>query len=339
MARIRNSPKHYEHWSRRAAPISSRRGRRHKERRRGSGRLLRSLLTVLLIIAVAVAAALPFRAEPRERLPFLAAQDVTVIAHAGGAGHAPDNTMEAFDTALEMGAHVLEMDLQLTSDNEVVLMHDETVDRTTDGSGRVRDMTLEEISELDAGYRWQDDHGTFAYRGAGLRVPTLGQILDRYRDVPLVIEMKTDSGDAIISAVADTVQAAGGRNDLIVASFDSEYLRRFRKKAPEVPTNLGRSEAASFYALQLLGLHRWYRPPGRVLQVPTRYSRIPVLVPGFTRRANAMGLDVQIWTINDYDEMVHVLDRGADAIITDYPDRALDAAAAFGRSDDPMSDD
>ena len=334
MARLRSRSKRYDHWSRRLAPISATATpeRRLRPRRGRRGGCLRRAIIAAAVIAFLILAAQPFRTEPADRIPFLAEQDVTVVAHAGGIGHAPANTFAAFDTAIEMGSHVLEMDLQLTADNEVVVIHDGTVDRTTDGSGRVRDMSLEDVRELDAGYNWRDTDGDLAYRGEGLRIPTLEEVFDRYQDIPLVIEMKTDSGDEIIAEVARVVQDAGRFELLIVASFDAEYLDRFRAKVPDVPTNLAVREAATFYALQLVGLHRWYRPPGEVLQVPTSFSGLPVLVPGFIRKARNLGLDVQVWTINDYDEMVRLLEAGVDGLITDYPDRAIAAARAVGRS-------
>ncbi len=333
MARLRSRSKRYDHWSRRLAPISATATPERTLRpRTGRGGCFRRAVIAASVIALLVLAAQPFRVDPIDRISFLAEHDVSVIAHAGGIGHAPANTIVAFDTALEMGAHVLEMDLQLTADNEVVVIHDGTVDRTTDGSGRVRDMSLDEIRRLDAGYNWMDADGDLPYRGEGHRIPTLEEVLDRYPDTPLIIEMKTDSGDEIISEVARVVQEAGRFDLLIVASFDAGYLERFRAKVPDVPTNLGVREAATFYALQLFGLHRWYRPPGEVLQVPTSFSGLPVLIPGFVRRARSLGLDVQVWTINEYEEMVRLLEAGVDGLITDYPDRAIAAARTVGRS-------
>ncbi|MFW5995596.1 MAG: glycerophosphodiester phosphodiesterase [Spirochaetia bacterium] len=284
------------------------------------------------ILAVLLAAALPFRAEPVDPVEALTAQNVTVIAHAGGAGHAPANTIEAFDTAVEMGAHVLEMDLQLTADNEVVVIHDADVDRTTNGIGTVREMTLEELRELDAGYSWQDDSGEFPFRDEGVQIPTLNEVIERYEDYPMVVELKTDGGEDIVDAVAAVIDRHGVHDTVVVSSFDAQYLERFREIMPDVATNLGVNEAGRFYALQLFGLHRWHAPPGEVLQVPSTYSGIPVFVPGFVRKAEQMGLHVQVWTINEYDEILELLERGVHGIITDYPDRARAAATSVGRS-------
>ncbi len=290
------------------------------------------IVIVLLGLLVLYVAALPFRSEPVDRVPFFAAQDVTVIAHAGAQGHAPPNTMEAFDAAMELGAHVLEMDLQLSAEGEVVVIHDGTVDATTDGSGRVDSFTVAELKELDAGYHFTDDEGEYPFRGEGVEIPTLREVFERYPDVPMIIEMKTDSGDEIIGAVAELVSEYDRTGTVQVASFEASFLRRFREKKPEVPTNLGVREAGTFYALHFFGLHRWYRPPGEVLQVPERFGVLPVLGGRFVGAAGHLRLDVQAWTINDPDRMVELLELGVDGIITDYPERVLEAAARAGRS-------
>lgn len=290
------------------------------------------VLTGVGLVAILIVAALPFRADPVEAVDAYAAQNVTVIAHAGGAGHAPPNTIEAFDTAVDMGAHVLEMDLQLTADDEVVVRHDADVDRTTNGIGDVRDMTLEQLRELDAGYSWQDEDGSFPFRDKGIRIPTLNEVIERYGDYPLNVELKTDGGEEIVPAVAAIIEQHGVHDTMVVSSFDAAYLERFRELMPEVATNLGVSEAGRFYGLQLFGLHRWYRLPGQVLQVPPNYSGIPVFVPGFIRKSEQMGLHVQVWTVNDYDEMLELLEQGVHGIITDYPDLARAAATSVGRS-------
>ena len=293
----------------------------------GWARWLRRLVVAATFGAALYLAAWPFQADPVDPVPFFAEQEVTITAHRGASGHVPENTVAAFDTALAQGADVLEMDLQLTADGEVVVLHDATVDRTTDGTGLIHDLTLDEVQALDAGYYFEDEDGAYPYRGEDITIPTLRAVLDRYPDTPLLLEMKTDSGDDIIQAVADALAAAGRSDAVMVGSFSTEYLKRFRDKKPDIPTHLGMTEALTFYGLHLVGLHRWYRAAGEALLVPPSFRGLPVATPLFIRAAGHLGLEVHMWTINDPDEMAALLERGVDGVLTDYPDRAAEVVS------------
>ena len=287
-------------------------------------RWLRRLVVAGAVLVALYLAALPFQADPVEPVPFLAEQEVTIAAHRGASGHAPENTFKAFDKAIEQGAHVLEMDLQLTADDEVVVLHDATVDRTTDSIGHIRDLTLDEVQALDAGYAFEED-GRHPYRGEGITIPAFREVLDRYPDTPLLVEMKTGSGDAIIQAVADELAEANRTDRVMVTSFSTDYLQRFRAKKPGVPTSLGTTEMLTFYGLHLVGLHRWYRAPGEALFTPPSYRGLPLATPLLPRAAARLGLEVHVWTINDPNEMDELLELGVDGLVTDYPNRAADA--------------
>jgi glycerophosphoryl diester phosphodiesterase/membrane-associated phospholipid phosphatase len=280
----------------------------------------------LLLLAVVVAGWLQH--DPIEGIPGVADREVSIIAHGGAQGHAPANTMVAFETALELGADTLEMDLQLTADGEVATIHDATVDRTTDGSGAVRDLSLADLQALDAGATWQDEDGATPFAGRGIRHAALREVLERFPDTPLVVELKTDGGPAIIQPVLDLL-AEYGRDDgtVIVASFSEEYLGPVRAQAPQVPTNMPESETYAFYLRQLVGLHPWWSPPGEVFQVPERFDGRLVVTPRFTRAAERLGVDVQVWTVNEPEQMHRLLDAGAHGLLTDYPDRAVEVLA------------
>lgn len=279
----------------------------------------RGWVTVLVLTVVAVVAAL-LQAEPIERLPFLVETEPASIAHAGAQGHAPSNTLPAFETAVANGAHVLEMDLQLTADEVVVLIHDETVDRTTDGTGRVRDMTLDEIKELDAGHYFPGPDGDFPFRGQGVEIPTLAEVFEAFPDEWMLVEMKTESGPEIVRATAEVIRENGREDPTIVASFDLEFLIEFRELIPEIPTNMPEVEGRNFHILQLIGAHRWWSPPAEFLQVPIDFEGTRVITPGFVRAADHRGVDVHAWTINDPAEMHWLLNQGVHGILTDFPD-------------------
>jgi glycerophosphoryl diester phosphodiesterase/membrane-associated phospholipid phosphatase len=303
------------------------------------------LVTMLVVLGGLVAAAWS-QTAPIDGPPPAARGEVSVIAHGGAQGHAPPNTMPAFELALELGADTLEMDLQLTADGEVVTIHDGTVDRTTDGVGAVRDLTLAELQALDAGATWtppEQPEVDPPFAGRGVRHATLREVLDRFPDTPLIVELKTDGGEAIIQPVIDLV-AEYGRDDgsLVIASFSADYLGPVRAQLPDVPTNMPESETTAFYTRQLVGLHPWWTPPGMVFQVPETFDGRLVVTPRFTRAAERLGIDVQVWTVNDPEQMHRLLDAGAHAIMTDVPDRLVtvleERAAARGgvvRGPDP----
>jgi glycerophosphoryl diester phosphodiesterase/membrane-associated phospholipid phosphatase len=278
-------------------------------------------LGLVVLSAVVVAAAL--QVPPRDRVPHFAAQDVSVIAHSGAQLYAPTNTLPAFELALEQGADTLEMDLQLTADDEVVVIHDGTVDRTTGASGAVRDLTLAELQELDAGWYFEDEDGSTPYRGQGITIPTLAEVVDAFPDTHLLIELKTDGGPEIVQPVIDLVRDRGIEDRVTIASFSQAYLEPVREQLPGVPTNMPESETFAFYVRSLVGLHPWWEPPGALFQVPETFDGRLVVTPRFTRAAERLGVDVQVWTVNEPEDMHRLLDAGAHAIMTDAPDRLV----------------
>ena len=284
-------------------------------------------MTLGLLLALVAAAWA--QTEPIAPIEHFAAREVSIIAHAGAQGHAPPNTMEAFRAALDLGADTLEMDLQVTADGRIATIHDATVDRTTDGVGAVADLTLAELQALDAGATWTDASGDTPFAGQGVRHAALEEVLEAFPDTHLVVELKTDGGTDIIQPTIDLV-AAYGRDDgsLTIASFREDYLAPVRAQLPAVPTNMPESETYDFYVRSLVGLHPWWTPPGALFQVPERFDGRLVVTPRFTRAAERLGIEVQVWTVNDPEQMHRLLDAGAHALLTDYPDRAVEVVAA-----------
>lgn len=289
----------------------SRRGRRW--RRRG-------LIALVVILALAALAWL-LRAEPVTPPAWLRQEQPLNIAHGGAQGRAPGNTLPAFEQAVDLGADVLELDVQLSADDRVVVFHDDIVDRATDGAGRVRDLTLEELKQLDAGHAWTGEDGGTPYRGQGVRIPTLAEVLRAFPDHPIIMELKTGAGPRLADEVGEVLAARDRRDDVLVASFDEELLDRFRAVAPDVATSMAEGEVRTFYALHLAGLHRWWRPPGVAFQVSERYEGRHVVDQGFVDAADDLGLQVHVWTVNERRAMRRMIDLGVEGIITDYPGR------------------
>lgn len=243
------------------------------------------------------------------------------LAHRGASLRAPENTLEAFRRAMEGGAGGLELDVHMTRDGRVVVMHDDTVDRMTDGSGAVREMTLDEIRGLDAGYRFSPDDGlTHPYGGRGIGVPTLAEVYRNFPDARVNIEIKEDQR-GVEEAVARIIEDAAAEDRTIVASGIDRVIKRFRGvSGAKVSTAASRREIRWFLLFSRLHLESLLRPEYLALQVPAEYRSITIVTPRFLAAARNRGLRVDVWTINDPSEIRRLLDLGADTIMTDRPE-------------------
>src|ERR1051325_5675034 len=156
-----------------------------------------------------------------------------VIAHQGGDGIRPGDTMLAFENATQIGADVLEMDAHITKDSQIVLMHDEKVDRTTNGKGLIEDLTLAQLKKLDAAYGWSNDGGkTFPYRGQGIQVPTLEELFQKFPQMRYVIEIKLTQ-NPIDKPLCDLIRKFSMQDKVVIASFHDEAMQRFRQTCPD----------------------------------------------------------------------------------------------------------
>lgn len=243
-----------------------------------------------------------------------------VFAHRGGAALRPENTLAAFDHGLALGADGLECDVRLSRDGQVVVIHDATVDRTTQASGPVAAFTAAELARLDAGYRF-DGRGGYPFRGLGLGVPAFRDLLRRYRDVPLIVELKGQSPELAQAAVAEA-RAAGALSRICFGSFEDATIRAARAAGADVVTSASRSEIRRVLYGSWLGLPP-RRPPFQALQVPEQFGVRRVATRRFVRVACRAGLPVQIWTVDDPAAMERLLAWGVHALITDRPDLAV----------------
>jgi glycerophosphoryl diester phosphodiesterase len=243
------------------------------------------------------------------------------FAHRGASARAPENTLEAFRLAVEAGAGGLEIDVHMTRDGETVVIHDATVDRTTDGSGAVAGMTLDELRNLDAGYHFSPDGGgTYPYRGRGLRIPTLAEVYEAFPAACVNVDIKEPQPGAE-EAVLRVVRNAGAEERSLVVSDDHAVVRRFRRvSAARISTGASRLEITVFYVLSRLSLQRLVHPAYDALQVPVDHRGISLVTPRFVGAAHSRGVRVDVWTINDPGEMRRLLDLGVDVIMTDRPE-------------------
>jgi glycerophosphoryl diester phosphodiesterase len=250
----------------------------------------------------------------------LSIHDVVVIAHRGGSRLRPENTMAAFDHAASLGVDGLECDVHLSRDGEPVVIHDATLDRTTSDTGPVAERTAEELADVDAGFHFADGP-RFPYRGAGLGVPRLSDLLARHPGLPLVIEIKGGAPETA-RRVLEVVRAAGALDRVLVGSFSDGPLAEVRRMAPAVPTSASRLEVQDAVRRSLLRLTP--RAPGyAIIQAPYRLRGRKVFGRGFVRAARRAGIPVQAWIVDLEDDMRRLLDWGVTGLISDRPDVAL----------------
>lgn len=246
-----------------------------------------------------------------------------VIAHRGGAGLWPENTLYAFERAAALGVDVIETDVHATSDGELVVFHDDNVNRTTDGAGPVGALTLAELKRLDAAYRFSTDGGkSFPLRGQGVTVPTLREVFEALPRMRFNIEPKRGS-PPLSAPLCRLIRERGMTDRVLVASFTGSTLAEFRRECPEVATSASTGEVASFLSLQETGLASSYSPAMQALQVPERAGVLRLLTRDFVGAAHGRNLRVHAWTINDEGDMRRLVELGVDGVMTDYPDRLL----------------
>jgi glycerophosphoryl diester phosphodiesterase len=252
-----------------------------------------------------------------------------LFAHRGASATFPENTIEAFAAGLRDGAERLELDVHASADGVVMVIHDATLVRTTDGSGPVRSLPLAALERLDAGHRFRAPDGTYPYRGRGLRLPTLAALLETFPDVPLNIEIKQET-PPIEAAVLATLDRFGARPRTLLAAEEGTIMARIRAAAPDVLTGFSAPDVADFLLRLRAGELAGYRPPGVALQVPPAFHDTPIITPESIAAAHRLGLEVHAWTINDEDEMHALLDLGVDGLMTDLPARGVEVLRRRG---------
>ena len=254
-----------------------------------------------------------------------------VIAHRGGNGQWPGETLRAFRGAAQLGADVLEMDVFLSRDNELVLMHDHEVRKTTEGCGTVNELYSDYLRTLNAGHKWSPDGKRRPFEGrsalspeySDLRVPLLKEVLDEFPGARMVIEMKkADKSPA--AALSRMIRKRGLADRVLVASFVGKFMDEFRQLSPEVPTSYTLSKGDVKRLLSGKRFSEGVPSEPSAIQLPYR------LVTGeVVSHARARNIKVHAWTVNDLDKMYLMWNLGVDGIITDYPGPLL---ALLGRA-------
>ena len=231
-----------------------------------------------------------------------------IYGHRGASGYAPENTLPSFKLCMDMGADGFELDVHLSADGQPVVIHDETVDRTTNGTGYVKDLTLAQLKELDASCGMED------YRG--VRIPTLAEVFDLIRDTHHLVnvELKTDEYfyPLIEEKCLALAKEKGVEDRIVYSSFNHHTLLRLRELKPDAKLGI-------LFADVMVNPWEYARQIGIDYLHPTRMN---IYVPGFGEGARAAGCGINLWTVNDAQTMSECLKYGA-GIITNYPDVAV----------------
>lgn len=259
------------------------------------------------------------------------------FAHQGGAAEAPSNTLYAFTTALRSGATALELDVHATADRHLVVLHDDTVERTTQGTGAVDTLTLEQLRRLDAAYRFAPADGATRYPLRGIAtgerpppqgfapvdftIPLLAEVLTAFPGVPINIDIKATAPETTPyeAALAALLAEHARGNETMVASFHDTALTAFASTGSPVPTSAGPTRTAEFWGAVQQGEAGIALPEHAALQVPLTYEGLTVVDAPFVAAAHARDLAVHVWTIDDAPTMHWLLDLGVDGIVTDRP--------------------
>jgi len=266
-------------------------------------------------------------AEPQRspKRPFLEGVRPLAFAHRGGSKLWPENTMVAFQGAIQLGCRYLETDLRTTKDGVMVTIHDETLDRISDGPGPVHALTLAELKRLDAGYRFSLDGGqTFPFRGKGVTVPTLAEATQAFPDICLNLDIKQKE-PPLVEALATFIEEQGAHDRILAGSFHDRILKEFRRRTGgRVATSAASWEARLFWLASRLRLTRFLHPAYDALQVPARQGSLPVVDRRFIQAAHRLGIQVHVWTVDESEEMHRLLNLGVDGLMSDRPDLLLD---------------
>ena len=259
-----------------------------------------------------------------------------VIAHRGDSRNYPENTLPAFESAVRMGIDVVETDIHLTKDGVLVIWHDPTLERNTDGSGRIEDHTLEELRRFDAGYTFTQDGGkTFPFRGKGVRICTLAEALEHCPGQRFNIDLKTKCPE-IVDEFIRVIREHDAVDRVVGASFHLSNLKRLRRLAPDFLTSVTTAEV-----VPLLFRQKTHTLPKAfkrkiIFQIPMAAGPVKVVTPAFVKAMHQRGAVVMVWTINDEETMRKLFEMGVDSVMTDDPALVIKVADEMNIRKDPL---
>jgi glycerophosphoryl diester phosphodiesterase len=246
--------------------------------------------------------------------------NVLAFAHRGASKEFPENTMPAFASAVQLGADFIETDIHITRDNKFAVIHDDSVERITNGTGKVTDYTMNELKRLDAGYNFTADGGkSYPFRGKGITLSSLDELLEAFPSCKFNLDIKEKNPEQI-KYFADIIEKYKAHDRIITASKYLSNLKAVRKIKPAIAT--------SFSVLETLGILFLYKSgliflksnfKGISLQIPEKYGNFNVVNKSFIKQVHEKDLQVHVWTVDDEDDMRRLIEFGVDGIMSNDP--------------------
>jgi glycerophosphoryl diester phosphodiesterase len=264
--------------------------------------------------------------EVRSIKPFFRRRSPYIFAHRGGMGLRPEHTKLAFDKAAEFNVDGFEIDIRMTKDEEIVVFHDAYVDRTSNGAGRVSNMTLDELKKLDFGYHFRDVEGNHPFRGdKDAKIMTLRELLEKYPDKLVNIDIKDKSetyeGSLIPSLLYRLVTELGVEDRVLVTSFYDDQISRFKLYSGEtIALGAGEDQVKKGVLAYSSGFKHLYKPNADTFQLPLNVGNVSLYSQGFINFLQSLNIAVGYWVVNEMDQMDELIQKGAHTIVTDYPD-------------------
>ncbi|MCR8645597.1 glycerophosphodiester phosphodiesterase [Paenibacillus sp. N1-5-1-14] len=290
----------------------------------------------LIVVILAVHTVMYYGFVPKQKDVYVGMKKPLNIAHQGGEDLAPSNTMAAFAIADSLEVDALETDIHMTKDGHLVTIHDATVDRTTNGKGRVDSYTLAELQKLDAGYHFKDLNGQYSYRGKGVYIPTLDEVFAAYGSkYYFTVEIKESypigKPSEIEQKLWDLIRKYKLEDKVIMNSFDNDIVSKFSDlSGNRVPLGAGKAEVIKFVIANKLFLPGFYRPSSQVLQIPTEDSGFNLSTKRIIENAHRLNMQVHYWTIDDKPTMKKLIELGADGIMSNRPDLLKEVIEEMG---------
>lgn len=264
-------------------------------------------------------------AKQIHQLAFFIGPKPRIIGHRGAMGIAPENTLPSFQRAFDDGAALIEIDVRGTKDGHVVIVHDETLNRTTNGRGPVNHRTLNELKALDAGHWFTPDGGiSYPFRAKKIEIPTLEEFFLASPQARAIVEIKPGL-PPITKKVVEILGRLGQENQVLLATEDDQIMRDIRAEIGaahlSVATGFSYGEVAAFIQWAAGGKRTDFTPQGQAMQIPCEYRGTTLVSEATVSGAHQLEVEMFVWTVNDTDEMARLLTLGVDGIITDYPAR------------------
>lgn len=243
-----------------------------------------------------------------------------IVAHRGDSAYFPENTLPAFRSAAKLGVDCIETDVHLTRDGVCVIWHDDTLERLTADDGLVSDKTYKELIIIDTGTRFtMDDGKTFPFRGKGVTIATLDEVLKENPYMRFNVDLKDDNIE-LIEEFAKVVRKNNAQNRVLGASFHNNIIKSIRKIIPEIASSFSEAEMRKIVILNKIGLLRFHGNfSADAAQVPEYDNKTKIITKSFIRNLHKKGVKVHVWTVNKKSEMQRLFNMGVDAVITDDP--------------------